>query len=91
MLEEARGAESIRNFISKTSIGLKEARETHVRLRIVERRILAVKGSVSSLVREAHEIVAVLTTIVRNTKRNARSRKAHAAQAGRTRSRIPNS
>src|SRR5687767_11410205 len=37
ILEEARGAESRRDFISKCSIGLKEARETHVRLRVCHR------------------------------------------------------
>lgn len=37
MLEEARAAESRADFISKCSIGLKEVRETHGRLRIVIR------------------------------------------------------
>jgi len=36
MLEEARAAESKRDFISKCSIGLKEIREAHGRLRIHE-------------------------------------------------------
>jgi four helix bundle protein len=44
MLEEARAAESRRDFISKCSIGLKETRE-------------------------AHELVSILTAILRNTKR----------------------
>jgi four helix bundle protein len=35
MLEEARAAESRRDFISKCSIGLKECREAWTRLRIV--------------------------------------------------------
>jgi four helix bundle protein len=34
MLEEARAGESDRDFISKCSVGLKEAREAHVRLRL---------------------------------------------------------
>jgi four helix bundle protein len=38
MLEEARAAESRRDFISKCCIGLKEAREAHVRLRVCDTR-----------------------------------------------------
>jgi len=37
MMEEARAAESRRDFISKCSVSLKEAREAHLRLRICER------------------------------------------------------
>ena len=36
MLEEARAAESRRDFISKCTIGLKEARESWTRLRVCE-------------------------------------------------------
>ena len=36
MLEEARAAESTRDFISKCNIGLKEIREAHGRLRVHE-------------------------------------------------------
>ena len=35
-LEEVRAAESTRDFISKCCISLKECREAHVRLRVVE-------------------------------------------------------
>ena len=44
ILEEARGAESRRDFISKCSIGLKEARESHVRLRVCQRAALGPPG-----------------------------------------------
>jgi four helix bundle protein len=69
MLEEARGAESRRDFSSKVSIGLKEARESHVRLRICERSGLGSSEGVRPLEREANELVAILVTIVKNTRR----------------------
>jgi four helix bundle protein len=91
MLEEARAAESTRDFISKSSIGLKESRESHVRLRILLRRQMGPGARVRALTQEAGEIVAIVTTIVGNTKRNARERKLRAKAAGRRRQRIPNS
>ena len=36
MLEEARAAESLRDFVSKCSISLKECREAYARLRVHE-------------------------------------------------------
>ncbi len=69
MLEEACGAESRRDFISKCSIGLKEARETWVRLRVsgsLERG----NQETQRLVREAEAIVKILAAIIRNTRRN---------------------
>jgi four helix bundle protein len=47
MLEEARGAESRRDFISKCSIGLKETRESHVRLRVCRRTKLSQSWALS--------------------------------------------
>ena len=68
MLEEARGAESRRDFVSKCSIGLKEAREAHVRLRICEECGLGPPGDLKQLRAEADQIVAILMAIVRNSK-----------------------
>jgi four helix bundle protein len=71
MLEEARGAESRRDFISKCSIGLKEARESHVRLRVCYRCSLGPRDHAKRLIDEARQIAAVIGAIVRNTRRNA--------------------
>jgi four helix bundle protein len=74
MLEEARAAESRADFISKVTIGLKEAREAHVRLRTCVECAFASSDEGARLVKEANEIVAILMSIARNAKRNAASR-----------------
>jgi four helix bundle protein len=71
MLEEARAAESTPDFVSKCCIGLKECRESHVRLRICVARRVGPHDQAAALVQEANELVAIITTIVRNKKRNA--------------------
>jgi four helix bundle protein len=86
MLEEARAAESRRDFISKCCIGLKEAREAHVRLRVCAECGIGPADEARALRSESSEIVAILGTIVRNTRRNA-----GITTVGRPRARIPNS
>ena len=70
MLEEARAAESDRDFVSKCSIGLKEIRESHVRLRICERCGFGPADEANTLTQEASELVAITTAILRNKKRH---------------------
>jgi four helix bundle protein len=89
MLEEARAAESKRDFVSKCCIGLKEARESHVRLRLCRRCSLGPSDEAANLVDEANQIVSIVTTIVRNTRRNAGLKKT--GKNGRKGARIPNS
>ena len=96
MLEEARAAESRKDFISKCSIGLKECREAHVRLRIVENCAIGPTHERTLLIREASELVAILSAIVRNAKRKLRcQRQAEGTGRGtrrdRSRAPIPNS
>ena len=71
MLEEARGAESRRDFISKCSIGLKEVRESHVRLRVCHRTALGPPAQAAVLVDESRQIASIIGAIVRNSRRNA--------------------
>ena len=52
-LEEARGGESRRDFISKCSIALKEARESLFRQRVADRCQLGPKGRASARARRA--------------------------------------
>jgi four helix bundle protein len=73
MMEEARCAESRRDFLSKCAISLKEMRESHVRLRIHERCRIGPANDIVALRTEAGELVAILMTIVKNTRRRLRS------------------
>ena len=64
-LEEADGAQSRADFISKCTIALKEARESNYWLRILRQ---TGRLGEDHLVRESNEIVSILTTIVRKTR-----------------------
>ena len=67
-LEEANAAQSRADFISKCHIALKEARETHYWLRLFKNVELVSCAQMNDLLQESHEIVAILTTIVKNSK-----------------------
>jgi four helix bundle protein len=84
MLEEARGAESTADFISKCSISLKECRESWTRLRVCQACCIGPSVEARELVREANELISIVTAIVRNTRRNAAKKNA-AGQAKRRR------
>ena len=71
MLEEARGAESRADFISKCSIALKESREAHGRLRIHVACKVGPHEDANALATEANSLVAIIGTIVSNARRNA--------------------
>ena len=73
MLEEAKAAESRRDFVSKCSIALKEAREALVRLRIHERAGIGPTAVARALRIEANQLVAIIGAIIRNTKLNSPS------------------
>jgi len=62
-LEEADAAQSRADFISKCTISLKEARESHYWLRLL--RATNKLGGDERLLGESNELVAILTTIVR--------------------------
>lgn len=86
MLEEGRAAESKRDFISKCSIGLKECRESLVRLRVCAACSYGPRDEAAALVAEANELVAIIRAIIRNTRRSMPE-----APPRRRRSGIPNS
>jgi len=73
MLEEARAAESRRDFISKCCIGLKEIREAHGRLRYHEACGIGPTEEAIALRAEANELVSIMTAIIGNTKLNSNS------------------
>ena len=87
MLEEARAGESKRDFISKCNIGLKECRESRVRLRVCAERRYGPPNEAHTLAGEAGELIAIITAIVRNTRRNMKQQ----APPSRSRARIRNS
>jgi four helix bundle protein len=62
-LEEADAGQSRADFASKCTIALKEARESHYWLRLLEASGKMTDGE--RLISDANEIVAILTTIVR--------------------------
>lgn len=67
--EEAQGAASRKDFLNKINVSLKEARETYYWLRIIRAVGLTNSEELEGLLIEANEIVAILTSSVRTTKK----------------------
>jgi four helix bundle protein len=67
-LEEADAGQSRADFISKCNIALKEARETHYWLRLLQASTLTPETQTAPLLEESNEIIAILTTIIKNSK-----------------------
>ena len=67
-VEEAQGAQSKADFNSKMSIALKEARETHFRLRILGAASVVPKNRLDPLVQEADEIQRIIGAIIVSSK-----------------------
>ena len=72
-VEEAQAAQSKADFISKMSIALKEAREVHMRLRLLAPANLLPEAQLQPLIQEADEIKRVLGAIIVSTKRGEES------------------
>jgi four helix bundle protein len=68
-IEEAQAAQSKADFVSKMSIALKEARETHLRLRLLVPANVGPTTDLSSLIQEADEIKRIIGAIIVSTKR----------------------
>ncbi|MGB0991563.1 MAG: four helix bundle protein [Akkermansiaceae bacterium] len=67
-VEEAQAAQSKPDFISKISIACKEARETLYWLRILMASDIMPSSKLDPLKSEANELVAILTTIIKNSR-----------------------
>jgi four helix bundle protein len=76
MLEEAPAAESDADFISKYCIGLKECRESWTRMRVCRSCGKGPSADAQALVREADELTAIVTTIVKIKRKNVAAKKA---------------
>jgi four helix bundle protein len=74
--EEARGAESLADFIHKLGVANKEARETLYWLQLARESGLTQDSKLDVWIREANEIVAILTSSIRTSKENAGRRPA---------------
>ena len=75
-VEEAQAAESRADFISKNSISLKEARETHYRLRLLAAAEVVAQSRLQPILDEALELKRILGAIVVSAKRNSKSKRA---------------
>jgi len=69
-VEEAQAGQSRADFISKMSIALKEARETHYWLKLLIATDICSKKQINDMVKEANELVCILVTILKKTKEN---------------------
>jgi four helix bundle protein len=68
-VEEAQAAQSKADFINKMNIALKEARETHLRLRLLATAKIFPDKQLQPLVEEADEIRRVIGAIIVSSKR----------------------
>lgn len=68
-VEEAQAAQSKADFVSKMSIALKEARETHLRLRLLVPANAVPLNDLNPLIQEADEVRRVIGAIIVSTKR----------------------
>lgn len=68
-VEEAQAAQSKADFISKMSIALKEARETHLRLRLASKAGVVIQDRLQPLIDEADELKRILGAIIVSAKR----------------------
>jgi four helix bundle protein len=63
---EAQGAESRRDFVHKMRIALKELRESHVSLRIIDKaNICANVNELSKVIDEANQLISIFVSSIR--------------------------
>ena len=69
-IEEAQSGESKADFIHKFSIAQKEAKESLYWLKLLEKSSIVPKNRIMFLIQEIDEIIAIITSIIKNTKNN---------------------
>ena len=74
-VEEAQGGQSKRDFIAKTQISLKEAKETRYWLRLLRDTDILETELANSLINDCEEILYILTAILKSSKRKWRNEK----------------
>ncbi|MEK7440527.1 MAG: four helix bundle protein [Chloroflexota bacterium] len=65
-MQEADGAETKKDFVHKTGVALKEAKESHFWLRVIDATLLQKDSEVKSMVQEARELSLIIGAIKRN-------------------------
>jgi len=70
-VEEGQAGQSRADFIAKHYIACKEARETNYWLRLLAACNIFPESQLADLTEESNELIAILTTIVKNAKKNA--------------------
>ena len=68
-IEEAQGAISKKDFISKVHISLKEAKETHYWLRLFKECKIVSLDKVNELLHDCTQIIKILTSILNSAKK----------------------
>lgn len=68
-VEEAIGAQSKRDFLSKISIAYKEARESHYWLRLLRDSNLIEPGTAKELIQDVDELLRLMGAIISSTKK----------------------
>ena len=68
ILKRQRAGQTKPDFVSKVSIALKEARETKYWLRLIDAGGLAKNENLAADIREADELIAILTAIVKHAR-----------------------
>ena len=71
-VEEAQAAQSRADFISKNNISLKEARETHYRLRLLSATDVISRSRLQPLLDESLELKRILGAIVISAKKKSK-------------------
>ena len=69
-MQEADGAESKPDFIHKTGVALKEAKESHYWLRQIDAALLQNDAEVKALIQEVFELCRIIAAIKRNAGRS---------------------
>jgi four helix bundle protein len=71
--EEATGAQSKRDFLSKISIAYKEARETQYWIRLLRDSDVLEARKANALIEELEELLKLIGAIISTTKKNLKS------------------
>ena len=74
-VEEGQASQSRADFVAKYSIACKEARETHYWLRLLAASEIVAKAKLEMLLDEANQLVAILTSIIKTTRKNTNERR----------------
>lgn len=69
-MRESQNAQSIDDFISKLSISLKEANETHYWLEVLYRANKIDENYYYSMIKDLEEIIAILVSSIKTSKSN---------------------